>query len=159
MNIESGTGPIIATRAPNQILTTAMKILATLSLAFIILMGTACKKNKDKPAQLDKIAGEYTVYRDALLSPDTAIAYPTPAGNYAKFVIITPKKDSAVVTLLEYDKNNKEVGNDPWYCHATQNADGEIMLSEKGSLACFIRSGYRLDFVGYKNELISARKK
>jgi hypothetical protein len=159
LNVESGNGPILVIRGANQILTTAMKRLATISLVFIILIGSACKKEKDKPAKLDKIAGEYTVYRAEQLNPYLAVAYPTTEGKTGKFVITTPKSDSAIVTLFEYDKDNKEIYKDPWYCKVTQNPDGEIMISEKGYLAAFIRSGYRLEFVGYDNELISARKK
>jgi hypothetical protein len=157
LNVESGNGPILVIRGePN--LTTAMKLLATISLAFIILIGTSCKKEAAKP-KLDKIAGEYTVYRAEQLNPYLAVTYPTTEGKTGKFVITAPKSDSAIVTLFEYDKDNKEIYKDPWYCKVTQNPDGEIMLSEKGYLAAFIRSGYRLEFVGYDNELISARKK
>jgi hypothetical protein len=136
-----------------------MKCLATISLAFIILIGSACKKEKDKPASLDKIAGEYPISQVIQLSPYIVTPLPNQAGTYGKFVIISPKSDSAIITFFLYDKNNKELDNDPWYCHVTQNADGEIMLTEGNYLAAFIRPGYNMDFVGYKNELDKARKK
>ena len=136
-----------------------MKNLATLSLAFIILIGTACKKDKIKPASLDKIAGEYTIYQVIRINPYATETWPNTAGIHGKYVITTPKSDSAIITYYRYDKDNKELENDPWFCHVTVNADGEIMITEKNYIAAFIRSGYNLDFVGYNNAVDKARKK
>jgi hypothetical protein len=139
-------------------LTTAMKVLATISFAFIILMGTACKKEASKP-KLDKIAGEYTIYRFEILTPYATEAWPNKEGIYGKFVITSPKPDSAIAFLQVFDKNNKQIYNDPWYCKVKQNADGEIILIEDDYLAAYIRPGYRLDWVGYTNEIYTASKK
>jgi len=135
-----------------------MKKLATISLAFIILIGTACKKEAAQP-KLDKIAGEYTIYRFEKLTPYSTEAWPTTAGVYGKFVITTPKSDTAIAIFQVFDKNNNQIENDPWYCKVKQNADGEIILVEKNYLAAYIRPGYRLDWVGYTNEIFTAKKK
>jgi hypothetical protein len=136
-----------------------MKSFLISSLAFIFLFATACKK--EKTAKANKIGGEYAMYEiESRTPPYTKEAVPDASGDHGS-IFLTLKNDSTTeVLLVFYDKDKKEKDRQNFgLAKIVKDQDGDIILVDNAGNLAYIWEDYDMDFYGYDEFRIGAKKK
>jgi len=152
-------GPDSCLRCRVTIKLIAMKFFVSTSFALLVLLATSCKK--EKTAKANKIGGEYVMYEmESRTPPYEKEAVPDASGNGGS-IILTLKNDSTTeVVLVLYDKNKKELGRENFgTAKIVKDQDGDIILVDNAGNLAYIWEDYDMDFYGYDEYRIGAKKK
>jgi hypothetical protein len=108
-----------------------MKLALTSFLAFTLLALTSCKK--DKASGLEKISGNYIVYKLIVEDPDDGpLEYPVPSpdGNHSTAIIKANSDSTMSLHLVIFDKQNDTLEQETWTGRAVKVSNGDLRFMD-----------------------------